>query len=86
MNPVEQTIGHSLGQQSVEKIVEQIDSYCECEKKRIESSNLPVLKAVRAEIALLLERKEQLEERIRRLAPDEDSRTRRRYALACWIL
>jgi len=86
MNDVEQSIGQTLGYESVEKTVEQIERYCEYEKKRIESSNLAALKAGRAEIALLLERKEQLEGRIRQLPPSGDIRMRRRYALAYWAL
>lgn len=86
MNPVEPTIGHILGQEGVEKIVEQIESYCECEKQRIECANLPALTAGQAEIALLWERREQLLERIRQLPPDGDLRTRRRHALAYWVL
>lgn len=86
MNPVEPTIGHILGQEGVEKIVEQIESYCECEKQRIECVNLPALKTRQAEIALLWERREELLERIRQLPPEGDLRTRRRHALAYWAL
>src|SRR6185437_10898239 len=86
MNDVEQSIGHTLGYESVEKTVEQIERYCEYEKKRIEYANLAPLKAGRAELALLFERKEQLEGRIRQLPPSGDIRMRRRYALAYWAL
>jgi hypothetical protein len=86
MDTFGQSIGHTLGQESIAKILEQTELYCEHEKKRIEYSNLPALKAGQAELALLLERKEQLEERIRQLPPEGDLRTRRREALACWVL
>ena len=86
MNDVEQSIGHTLGYESVEKTVEQIERYCEYEKKRIESANLAPLKAGRAELALLFERKEQLEGRIRQLPPSGDIRMRRRQAFAYWAL
>jgi hypothetical protein len=86
MNPVEQTIGYILGQESVEKLVEQVEKYCECEKQFIEATNLPALKAGRAEIALLLERKQQLEEKVHQLPPEGDTRALRYYAWGYWTL
>lgn len=58
-------VGHQLGYEGVEHIVSNVDGFCECERQRIELLNSPRILALRAEMASLMEREQELKERLR---------------------
>jgi len=57
-------IGHQLGYEGVEHVVSTVEGYCECERQRIELSNAPRILALRAEMAALMERVQELKEQL----------------------
>jgi hypothetical protein len=53
-------IGHQLGREAVEHIESIVEGYCECERQRIEHTNASRILALRAEMAALVEREQEL--------------------------
>ena len=86
MKPENFEVGRQLGYDGVEHLVDQVERYCECERNRIELSNEPRIKVLRAEIALDLEKERELKKAIEQAPPPGDIRTRRRKALYYWAV
>ena len=63
--PTLEGVGHQLGYEGVEHIVSNVDGFCESERQRIELLNAPRILALRAEMASLMEREQELKERLR---------------------
>ena len=79
-------IGGELGDEAFEHAEIHGEEYCAHERQRIEIENQPKIAALQAELALLQEEDEQLEERIRNAPPAGDARTRRQKRLFYWCL
>jgi len=79
-------IGKLVGSEAVAHVVQRAEDYCECEKRRIEVANQPKILALRAEMSLLLEREQDLKERIRRAPPPGDLSSRRRRSRYYWAV
>jgi hypothetical protein len=86
MDYMNQNIGETLGQASVEQVLAYAEQYCLYEKQRITLTNRAPLAACKAELALLVEQRRDLQERIRRAPGIADMRIRRRTALVYWAL
>ena len=79
-------IGKDVGYEAVNHVVEGAKKYCECERMRIETVNQPEILALRAELALLSEKEQDLKDRIRHAPPPGDFRKRRQQSLYCWAV
>lgn len=86
MQPENFEVGRQLGYDGVERVVDHVERYCECERNRIELSNQARITSLRAEIALDFEREHDLKKAIEQAPPPGDIRTRRRKALYYWIV
>ena len=64
-----QTVGEELGRMALEEVLSKAHTYCECEKQRIALSNDAKITGLRAELALLREEQQKLEQRLRELSP-----------------
>src|SRR5882724_5991083 len=84
MQPENFEVGRQLGYDGVEHLVDHVERYCECERNRIELTNQARITALRAEIALDLEKEGELKKAIEQ-APTL-GRTRRRNALYYWTV
>jgi hypothetical protein len=73
-------IGSQLGNAAVAQILDKAGRFCSCERQRIEEANQPLIVKRRAEIALLADEEQQLQERIRQAPPVGDLRSRRQRA------
>src|SRR5947208_2775233 len=77
-------IGKDVGYDAVEHVVKGAEDYCDCEQMRIATVNRPEIFAVRAELALLKEKEQDLKERIRHAPPPGDLHDRRRRNRYSW--
>ena len=77
-------IGKEVGYDAVEHVVKGAEDYCDCEQMRIATVNRPEILAVRAELALLKEKEQDLKERIRLAPPPGDLHDRRRRSRYSW--
>jgi hypothetical protein len=84
MEPEPFEIGRQLGHEGVDHVIGFVERYCECERQRIELVNQARIIALRAEIALFMERERDLKEALRHAPPLGDLRSRRRKALYHW--
>ncbi len=86
MQPETFEVGRQLGHEGVEHVVGFVERYCDCERRRIELVNRAGVTALRAEIALRIERERDLKEALRQAPPPGDIRSRRRKALYYWVV
>lgn len=84
MQPESFEVGRQLGYDGVEHLVDHVERYCECEHNRIELTNQARITALRAEIALCLEKEQQLKKALDQAPPSGDLRTRCRRTLYYW--
>jgi hypothetical protein len=81
-----QRFGEQLGVESAVRVESLAERCCACEKQRIEITNRPLIAALRAELALLREREQNLAFRVSHALPPGDLRSRRRNAWYYWAV
>ena len=79
-------IGLQLGSEGVEQVVGNAERFCEYAGQEIDLSNQPRIMGLKAELALLGERQDDLKTRLRQAPPRGDVRSRRRKAWYCWLV
>ena len=79
-------IGRQLGCEGVERVVSNAARFCEYAGQEIEITNHPRVLGVRADLALLVEREDELKTRLRQAPPRGDVRSRRRKAWYYWAV
>jgi len=75
-----QDMGHELGYEGVERLVDQVERVCAHERQRIELTNDSRILGLRAELAVWADQERSLGERLRLAPPPGDVRSRRRRA------
>jgi hypothetical protein len=84
LNP--EDIGHTLGFESVGSVVSKVEEYCAYEEQRITLKNEPRILSLQAEIAILQDEEQTIEERVKNAQPPCDTRNRRRKAVYYWTV
>lgn len=81
-----ENIGQTLGFESVGSVVSKVEEYCTYEEQRITLKNEPRILSLQAEIAILQDEEQALEERLKKTQPPCDTRNRRRKAIYYWTV
>jgi hypothetical protein len=79
-------MGGQLGIEGYDRLVEQAQAICECERQRIELANHPLIEVRKAEYTAQLEIEEELKTRIYQAKPPHEERLRRRRIVYCWTI
>jgi hypothetical protein len=75
-----QDIGHELGYEGVDRLVDQVEGVCVHERQRIELTNQSRILGLRAELSIWADQERSISARIRVAPPPGDLRSRRRKA------
>ncbi|MFY9561301.1 MAG: hypothetical protein WAQ52_13795 [Terriglobales bacterium] len=79
-------IGRQMGCEGVERVISNAERFCEYAGQEIGLTNHPRVLGLRAELALLVEREDELKTRLRQAPPRGDVRSRRRQTRYHWAV
>ncbi len=81
-----ENIGQTLGFEGVGSVVNKVEEYCAYEERRITLKNQPRILSLQAQIAILQDEEQTVEERLKHAQPPCDFRNRRRKAAYYWTV
>lgn len=85
-NFADRPVGEQLGNEGFDHFIERAGVLCECERRRIDLANQPLIAAKKAEYGSELKKYDELKVRLYQARPPHEERARRRRIIYCWVV